>query len=52
MICLHRTDLRFSHRHFIIGAVLLGNKVNWPRGYKTFFMLTSVEHEFFLDHKC
>ena len=23
-----------------------------PRGYKTFFMLNSVEHEIFLTHKC
>ena len=22
-------------------------KINWPRGYKTFFMLNSVEHEIF-----
>ena len=22
--------------------------LNWPRGYKTFFMLNSTEHEFFL----
>ena len=24
----------------------------WPRGYKTFFMLNSVEHEIFPAHKC
>ena len=26
--------------------------VAWPRGYKTFFMLNSVEHENFPAHKC
>ena len=25
---------------------------NWPRGYKTFFKLNSVEHEIFLAHQC
>ena len=24
----------------------------WPRGYKTFFMLNSIEYEFFPAHKC
>ena len=24
----------------------------WPRGYKTFFMLNSTEHEIFPAHKC
>ena len=24
----------------------------WPGGYKTFFMLNSVEHEIFPAHKC
>ena len=24
----------------------------WPRGYKTFFMLNSVEHKIFPAHKC
>ena len=24
----------------------------WPRGYKTFFMLISSEHEIFPAHKC
>ena len=30
------------------------NRTNqvWPRGYKTFFMLNSTEHEFFPAHKC
>ena len=27
-------------------------KVIRPRGYKTFFMLNSIEHEIFSDHKC
>ena len=26
--------------------------LNWPRGYKTFFMLNSTEHEIFPAHKC
>ena len=25
---------------------------SWPRGYKTFFMLNSVEHKIYLAHKC
>ena len=24
----------------------------WPRGYKTFFMLNSTEHEIFPAHQC
>ena len=24
----------------------------WPRGYKSFFMLNSAEHEIYLAHKC
>ena len=27
------------------------NFESWPRGYKTFFMLTSVEHEILNAHK-
>ena len=27
-------------------------EANWPRGYKTFLMLTSAEHEVFPAHKC
>ena len=26
--------------------------VNWVRGYKTYFMLNSTEHEFFPAHQC
>ena len=26
--------------------------LSWPRGYKTFFMLNSTEHEIFPAHKC
>ena len=26
-------------------------KLVWPRGYKTFFMLNSAEHEIFSAHK-
>ena len=29
-----------------------GSYKNWPRGYKTFFMLNSAEHGFFPVHKC
>ena len=25
---------------------------SWPRGYKTFFMLNSAEHEIFSANKC
>ena len=28
------------------------NDVTWPRGYKTFYMLNSIEHEIFHAHKC
>ena len=28
------------------------SEVTWPRGYKTFFMLNSVEHEILNAHKC
>ena len=30
----------------------LKTKLNRPRGYKTFFMLNSIEHEIFPAHKC
>ena len=35
-------------------SMLLYNKGTkiWTRGYKTFFMLNSIEHEIFLAHKC
>ena len=32
-----------------------GNKTchrDMPQGYKTFFMLNSIEHEIYLAHKC
>ena len=29
-----------------------GRMASWPRGYKTFFMLNSTEHDFFHAHKC
>ena len=28
------------------------SQASWPRGYKTFFMLNSIEHEIFPAHKC
>ena len=28
------------------------NKMIWPQGYKTFFMLNSAEHEISTAHKC
>ena len=28
------------------------SSTDWPRGYKTFFMLNSVEHEILNAHKC
>ena len=31
--------------------MLLGELVIWPRGYKTFFMLISTEHEISTAHK-
>ena len=32
---------------------LFGNVyIAWPRGYKTFSMLNSAEHEFYPAHKC
>ena len=38
------------------GHVSVSNKVcrsqMWPRGYKTFFMLNSIQHENFPAHKC
>ena len=30
----------------------LAISLTWPRGYKTFFMLNSAEHEIFAAHKC
>ena len=31
---------------------LLSGDLAWPRGYKTFFMLNSAEHEIYPAHKC
>ena len=31
--------------------VLMANHLTWDRGYKTFFMLNSVEHEIISAHK-
>ena len=38
----------------MILAVLLEaiSEKDWPRGYKTFFLLNSTEHEIFPAHKC
>ena len=30
----------------------LNRFIAWPRGYKTFFLLNSTEHETFPAHKC
>ena len=32
-------------------ALLKALSSTWPRGYKTFFMLNSTEHEISLGHK-
>ena len=40
------------HRVIQVGQELALNVSNWPRGYKTFFMLISTEHEIFPAHKC
>ena len=32
--------------------LLVAPTISWPRGYKTFFMLNSIEHEIFPAHKC
>ena len=34
------------------GSGLILFALTWPRGYKTFFMLNSIEHEIFSAHKC
>ena len=36
---------------FILEAEIFST-ANRPRGYKTFFMLNSIEHEIFPAHKC
>ena len=41
----------FSGGKFYYGKIIVGGD-NWPRGYKTFFMLNSTEHEIFPAHKC
>ena len=33
------------------GKAISGDPATWPRGYKTFFMLNSVEHEILNAHK-
>ena len=36
----------------MICAIYLGKIYGLARGYKTFFMLNSAEHEIFFAHKC
>ena len=31
---------------------LEGMTLSWPRGYKTFYMLNSAEHEIYHAHEC
>ena len=35
-----------------LGALVAEEVKAWPRGYKTFSMLNSTEHEIFPAHKC
>ena len=34
------------------GVIVLFGLIAWAGGYKTFFMLNSIEHEIFPAHKC
>ena len=45
-------DVRKAIGTLIVGRVCTRNNPIWPRGYKTFFMLNSAEHEIFPAHKC
>ena len=47
----HRADL-VTCRHSRERKPHLRAKEIWPRGFKTFFMLNSTEHEFFPADKC
>ena len=33
-------------------STLSATGLTWPRGYKTFFILNSAEHEIYPAHKC
>ena len=45
--------LNLSHNEFReTGGELIGDALNWPRGYKTFFMLNSAELEVYPANKC
>ena len=35
----------------IIKRIFPGRSLNWAQGYKTFFMLNSIEHEIFPANK-
>ena len=39
-------------RASIMWATPASKSQTWPRGYKTFFKLSSVEHEISTAHKC
>ena len=44
-------NLHFFPKQDILKVSLLRVKKNWPRGYKTFSMLNSAEHEISTAHK-
>ena len=44
-------------KNYLVGKVnpvheVLVPIMYWPRGYRTFFMLNSAEHEIYPAHKC
>ena len=45
-------DTMTSKDRMVLSDRLVGFNVTWARGYKTFFMLNSTEHELFTAHKC
>ena len=42
----------FAVAHVVFSKTPMQDLAIWPRGYKTFFMLNSTEHEIFPAHKC
>ena len=47
------TDVKVSQMTFMcLASCSLGLEDPWPRGKKTFFVLSSTEHEIYPAHKC
>ena len=49
--CWYTATADHNIRFFCLDSVNTGSIGTWPRGYKTYFMLNSAEHEIFSANK-